>query len=128
VGGLAAEYFRRVAVKYGDGKGYRTEPHVAEEVFGEMLADAGVDVRYGMRLRETGGVQKKGTRIQALQFENGDSVVADVFVDGTVEGDLMAFSGAAYTYGREGNAKYGETLNGIRQDSNYRQFQVGVDP
>src|SRR6185436_4293660 len=36
------------------------------------------------------------------------------FLDATYEGDLMAASGVDYTVGRESNAKYGETLNGVQ--------------
>jgi hypothetical protein len=36
-----------------------------------------------------------------------------MFIDATYEGDLMAKAGVSYTLQREGNAKYGETYNGI---------------
>ena len=36
-----------------------------------------------------------------------------VFIDATTEGDLMAASGVSTTFGREPNAKYGETKNGV---------------
>ena len=34
----------------------------------------------------------------------------------------------SYTVGREGNAKYGETLDGIRAETPKHQFTVPVDP
>jgi len=129
VGGIAAEYYSRIAEWYGEGKGYRAEPHVAERTFEAMLKEAGVRVLRGHRLVEgTAGVEMKSRRLRRLHFENGRSVEAEAFVDGTVEGDLMAFAGVSYAIGREGNAAYGETLNGIVADSTHRQFLVGVDP
>ena len=51
-----------------------------------------------------------------------------MFIDATYEGDLMAKAGVSYTVGREGNAKYNETLNGIRAETPKHQFTVPVDP
>ena len=129
VGGIAREYYERVAAKYGGGSGFRLEPHVSEEVFKDLLAEAGVRVRYGYRLsEEAGAVRMENGRIQSLRFENGEEIVAPLFIDGTVEGDLMAFAGVSFTHGREGNARYDETINGVITDTTYRQFRVPVDP
>lgn len=62
VGGIAREYFSRLVGSYGKklewdkpfsgnggpatGGAYSIEPHVAEQVFNEMLREAGVDVRF----------------------------------------------------------------------------------
>jgi hypothetical protein len=43
-----------------------------------------------------------------------------MFIDATYEGDLMAKAGVSYTLQREGNAKYGETYNGIHYSEKYR--------
>src|SRR5438046_909430 len=57
VGGYAGEYFRRVGREYGkSGMEWHIEAHVAEKVFDDMAHEAGVDVRYGQRLKEQGGV------------------------------------------------------------------------
>ena len=37
-----------------------------------------------------------------------------MFIDATYEGDLMAAAGVTYHVGREANAEYGETLNGVQ--------------
>ena len=37
-----------------------------------------------------------------------------MFIDASYEGDLMAKAGVSYTVGREANADYGETLNGVQ--------------
>lgn len=128
VGGIAREYFTRLVANYGKklnwgeafdshGKGgpatggaYSIEPHVAEKVFDEMAAEAGVVVLREARLKSA---ITKGTRITELQFEDGRSVRGEMFIDTTYEGDLMAAAGVSYTVTREGNAKYGESYNGI---------------
>ncbi|MDB4767009.1 FAD-dependent oxidoreductase, partial [bacterium] len=51
-----------------------------------------------------------------------------MFVDASYEGDLMARAGVSYTVGREANAKYGETLNGIRDKTPKNQIFGSIDP
>jgi len=128
VGGIASEFYTRIAQAYGGGNGFRCEPHAAEQVFNELLNEAGVEMRFDHRLKEYNGVEKSDTRITALIFENGARIEAHTFIDGTVEGDLMAFAGVDFTVGREGNARYGESLNGVVHASNYRQFELAIDP
>jgi hypothetical protein len=51
------------------------------------------------------------------------------FIDATYEGDLMALAGVSYTVGREANAKFGETLNGVQtRNATHHQFVPAVDP
>jgi hypothetical protein len=52
-----------------------------------------------------------------------------MFIDATYEGDLMAAAGVSYTFGREANAAFGETLNGIQlAHAKSHQFAGKVDP
>jgi hypothetical protein len=142
VGGLALEFYRRINTHYGRLAAFeaalrtrakqpslwRFEPHVAEAVFDDWVRHPSITVLRGHRLKETGGVTKHATRIVALHFENGVTVRARHFIDATYEGDLLAFSGVSFTVGREGNARYGETKNGIRTDTTHGQFDRRVDP
>jgi hypothetical protein len=142
VGGLAQEFYRRVSVSYGRQDAFeemlrtrgkktglwRFEPHVAEAVFDAWLKEAGVRVLRGHRLAEKGGVRKDGARIVSLRCENGAEIAAKVFIDATYEGDLLDFAGVSFAVGREGNAKYNETKNGIRTDTKHGQFEKRVDP
>ncbi len=48
-------------------------------------------------------------------MEDGLEVFAKQFIDCTYDGDLMARAGVEYAVGREANAQYGETFNGIRK-------------
>jgi hypothetical protein len=134
VGGIAREYFTKLAATVGvtlawdkafkgDGGGgpatggaYAIEPNKAEQVFSDMAKEAGVKVHFGTRLAS---VKKNGARITELVMENGDVFRAKIFIDTSYEGDLMAKTGVTYTLMREGNAKYGETLNGIHYTEKY---------
>ena len=133
VGGIAREYFTKLAATVGvtlawdkpfvskgggpaTGGAYAIEPHKAEQVFDELVKAAGVQVLREARLE---AVKKDGKRITELLMENGDVVRAKIFIDCTYEGDLMAGAGVSYTLIREGNAKYGETYNGIHYTDKY---------
>jgi hypothetical protein len=118
IGGLAVEFYQRV----GQNRFFR--PSRAEEVFRAMLKDAGVPVFFEHRLKD---VARDGKRLTALTFENGTRVEAKVFIDATYEGDLLAKAGVSFHVGREGNAVYKETLNGV-QFKNTHNFTVPVDP
>ncbi|MDI1314558.1 FAD-dependent oxidoreductase [Prosthecobacter sp.] len=127
VGGISREYFTRLAATVGvtlswdkafeskgggpaTGGAYAIEPHKAEQVFNDMAREAGVKVHVKARLAS---VKKDGARITELITEDGTVFRAKMFIDATYEGDLMAKAGVSYTLLREGNAKYGETYNGI---------------
>jgi hypothetical protein len=101
------------------------EPHVANKVYREMLKEAKVPWRLNQRLAS---VKKNGLRITEIRIEDGTVYRAKVFIDATYEGDLMARAAVSYHVGREANAKYGETLNGIRAETPKHQFTVPVDP
>ena len=128
IGGYSLEFYERVSRHYGrdvvrrfnerinrphlGDTGWYFEPRVAERILGEMAKEAGVRVFYNHRLRERGGVRKKGTEITEIVTENGASFAARIFADGTYEGDLMAQANVSYTWGRESQAQYGQSLAG----------------
>jgi len=133
VGGLAREYFTRLAATSGTvlewdkpfkskaggpatGGAYAIEPHQAERLFDEMAKTAGVQVHKEARLAS---VTKEGARIVSFTTESGAVFRAKMYIDATYEGDLMAKAGVTYTLTREGNAKYGETYNGIHYPEKY---------
>src|SRR5437773_900655 len=95
IGGYALEFYYRVGrryemSRYGNEVSWLHEPHVAEEIFRQMLREAGVALFEGHRLREEGGVRKEGRQIVEVMMENGASFTASVFMDSSYEGDLMA--------------------------------------
>lgn len=142
VGGLALEYYRRISKAYGREKqfdevlrsgkknraAWRFEPSVAEKVFDAWIAETDVKLLRGARLADEKSVAKNGSTIRSLTTASGDTIDAKVFIDATFEGDLLAAAGVSYTVGREGNAKYGETLNGIVATTKHSQFEKKIDP
>ncbi len=133
VGGLAREYFTRLVGRYGKrlqwdqpfkksggpatGGAYSIEPHVAEDLFNRLVAEAGVTVLQASRLSS---VTRRGEEIIELLTDDGRAIRARVFLDTTYEGDLMAAAGVSYTLTRESNDTYGETYNGISYAAKYQ--------
>ena len=132
LGGIAAEFYLRIGRKYGKPEpAYRYESHVAEEVFNDLLREANVRVFREERLREpleTAVEWRPGRSLSAMHLHSGQRIEGRMFLDCTIEGDLLKAAGVDTTYGREANALYGETKNGIRAETTHAQFQVKVDP
>ncbi|MCA9188337.1 MAG: FAD-dependent oxidoreductase [Pirellulaceae bacterium] len=84
------------------------EPHVAARVTKQMLDEAGVQVLTGRYLLSA---KKDGPRITEIITSNG-TFTANVFVDATYEGDLMAAADVSWTIGREGREEFGESYAG----------------
>ncbi|HYR58745.1 MAG TPA: FAD-dependent oxidoreductase [Chthoniobacteraceae bacterium] len=114
-----------VAEKNGRATMWTFEPHVAMDIYKKWLADAGVDAHLGERLAR---VKKDGARIVEFTTERGNTYRGKMFIDASYEGDLMAKAGVSYRVGREANAEYGETLDGVRAETPQHQFTVEVDP
>lgn len=145
IGGLAREFYGRIWQHYqsdgawrwqtrgeygGHGQGSpavdgasRTmwvfEPHAAEAVFEEWIAEAGVRVDRDEWLDRGHGVSREGQRISAIRTLTGKEYRAQVFVDATYEGDLMAAAGVTNTIGRESSSTYGEPWNGAQPDARH---------
>ena len=148
IGGVSREFYRRVkryydheqAWKYEKQSSYkfyrkeadaiwRFEPHVAELVFEQMIQEAKVPVVKGERLELDAGVVMQNGRIVSIRMESGQTFGGQIFIDATYEGDLLAKAGVSYAVGREPNAKYGETLNGIQKaHALHHQFIQEVSP
>ena len=128
IGGYSLEFFERVGRKYGRAIEWHFEPHVAEEVFEDLVKEAGIAVFRQQRLTEAGGLRRNGTRLTAMITESGARYAGRVFVDASYEGDLMAQAHVSYTWGREGAAEYNESLAGVRDRTPFHQFRVAVSP
>jgi len=104
------------------------EPSAATAVFNEMLKENGVTV-VTARLDLKNGVVIDGKRIQKIRTEDGQEYTGKMFIDATYEGDLLPGAGVSFTVGRESNANYNETLNGIQSDRKVmNQLPDGIDP
>ena len=128
VGGLAGEFFARIATHYRetygpDSKqfaachdGAKFEPHVAEMVFDRMVSEQ-PGVKVFKRLRYQSLTLAEG-RIATLTVESPSdhttrTFSGEVFIDASYEGDVMAGAHVPYRVGREGRAEYREYLAGI---------------
>ena len=125
IGGLSREFYRRLGIHYSKPEAWTFEPSVAEHEFNALVDEAKVPVHLHERLAS---VKKDHTRIVEFTTDKGDVFRARMFIDATYEGDLMAKAGVSSFSGREGNAMYGETLNGIREKTGGNQLSVPVDP
>jgi len=158
IGGLAREFFVRVESQYPNRSTdpglqpctgppcWLFEAHVAERVMRDMLAEAGVSVIVGeegiarVDVIDVGAGEKRSfpaaaaaaapatRRVTRLVTLSGRSFTADVFVDASYEGDLLAAAGATTTFGREPATQYGEAGAGVRPLLPYDQLPAGVDP
>lgn len=156
IGGLSREFYHRVWKHYqqpeawrwqpreafgnrGQGseaidRGRRTqwvfEPHVAEAVFEELLAETDVRVVRDEWLDREGGVVVRAGRIATLRTLSGEVYSGRVFLDATYEGDLMAAAGVDYHVGREARDVYGEQWNGVQVGVLHHShfFAKPVDP
>ncbi len=148
VGGLAREFYRRVKAHYDRPEAWRQqgpdeysryqrdadamwvfEPHVAEQTFEAWVAGLEVPVHRGFWLDRERGVEVQDGRVVAITGLDGRTWRGRVFLDATYEGDLMAAAGVSYVVGREGNAVYGETLNGVQtRNARSHQFKNRVSP
>ncbi|RPI77125.1 MAG: FAD-dependent oxidoreductase, partial [Planctomycetaceae bacterium] len=150
IGGIAREFYRRLGQHYakpsswtfqkreqyqsgrqqqGELEMWTFEPRVAEAQLRSMAAEAGVKVLHGQRLDLQRGVRKQGGQIREIMMESGLTLAGRVFIDATYEGDLLAKAGVSYHVGREANAVFGETLNGVQTANAVKhQFNQPVDP
>ncbi|MDF2715689.1 MAG: xanthan lyase, partial [Paenibacillus sp.] len=123
--GIAETLGRHYGSDEADGTAWYMEPHVAENIFGDMLEKAGVPVYLGQHLEK---VEKRDGKIVQITMENGNVFRGGMFIDATYEGDLFARAGVSYHVGREANAVYKETWNGIQFGSPHHTFKAWVDP
>lgn len=110
IGGISREFYHRIALHYAEAGAWTREkrdhyfsrrssdqskatdlsstnatmwtfePHVATQVYAELLAEAKIDVYRQQRLAS---VEKTGDRLTALRMENGNVFRAKMFIDAT---------------------------------------------
>lgn len=132
ISGLSLDFYRRIGKHYGKFEQWIFEPHVAKKYLQQYLDEAGIKVTYNSRIVSA---SKKGSNIQSISLENSVNpeastnmtIEASMFIDCSYEGDLMARAGVSYAVGREANADYNETINGVQLMDGH-QFPNGIDP
>ena len=102
------------------------EPHVAEQVFEDLVAEHGIAVHRDEWLDRERGVAMRDGRIAAITMLSGRTFAGRMFIDATYEGDLMAAAGVDYHVGRESSATYGESWNGVQTGVLHHRHHFGV--
>jgi hypothetical protein len=152
IGGLAREFYHRVWKRYDQpsawkwekrdeygNKGQGTpaidgeqrtmwifEPHVAEQIFEELIKEHQILVRRDEWLNRKNGVKKSGGRITSITTLSGRRYAGKMFIDATYEGDLMAAAGVDYHAGREAMSVYGEKWNGVQTGVLHHRHHFGA--
>ena len=152
IGGLSRDFYHRVWQKYQEpgawkwqprdeygNKGQGTpaidgaqrtmwifEPHVAEQVFEDLVREYRIPVVRDEWLDRTAGVSRSGSRLVSIRMLSGRTYAARMFIDATYEGDLMAAAGVEYRIGREAQSTYGETWNGVQTGVLHHRHHFGV--
>ncbi|MEM8737046.1 MAG: FAD-dependent oxidoreductase [Planctomycetota bacterium] len=125
IGGMAAVFYRTLGEADGEEAAWKFWPQDASRVLEGWLAESGADVRLTQYLD---GVEMDAGRIAAVRMLGGLRVEAKVFIDATYEGDLLAAAGVSHHIGRESNAVYNETLNGVQPGDKHQFLPTRVDP
>ena len=156
IGGLSREFYHRVYQEYqkpetwqwqkkeeygNQGQGTiaidganRTmwifEPHVAEKVFEDFIAEHKIEIYRDEWLNREGGASLQDGRIISLKTLSGKVFRGKMFMDATYEGDLMAAAGVSYDVGREANSVYDEEWNGVQTNvfQHGHHFESDIDP
>jgi acetyl esterase/lipase len=152
IGGLAREFYHRVWKHYQSADAWRWqpreeygnrgqgtpaidgqqrtmwifEPHVAEQVYEDFVAEYNIPVHRDRWLDRQQGVQKSGARIEAITMLSGETYRGQVLLDATYEGDLMAAAGVDYHVGREPQSQYDEKWNGVQTGVLHHRHHFGV--
>lgn len=129
IGGVAREVFDRIEAAEGSSWGrYAFQPHTAEAVFEAMVTSTGVRVLRQQQLAEApDAVTRVAGRIAGIRMTSGQVFAADVFVDASYEGDLLARAGIPSRIGREGTAEFNEPLAGVRWPVRVVRVPPGMD-
>ncbi|MBT5815411.1 MAG: FAD-dependent oxidoreductase [Opitutales bacterium] len=156
IGGLAREFYHRVYLAYDQPEAWKWqkqseygnqgqgapaidgndrtmwifEPHVAETVFENLVAEYGIPVFRDEWLDRESGVETIEARIKSITTLSNSTYSGKMFIDASYEGDLMASAGISYHVGREANSVYGEQWNGIQVGTlhHHHWFQSGISP
>ena len=156
IGGLSREFYHRVYNHYNDSaawvwqkhseygnKGQGTvamdgenrtmwifEPHVAEKVFEDFVAENNIKIYRDEWLDRENGVVKEDGKIVSFKTLSGKTFTGKIFMDATYEGDLMASAGVSYHVGRESIAQYNEQWNGVQTGVLHHQhwFDKPISP
>ncbi|QDT10964.1 FAD-dependent oxidoreductase [Planctomycetes bacterium K23_9] len=106
------------------------EPHVAEQVFEDLIAEHKIQVFRDEWLDRETGVDVVDGQITQIRTLSGKTFRGKRYIDATYEGDLMAAAGVDYHVGREANDVYQEKWNGVQVGVLHHKhwFDKPIDP
>ncbi|MGB3852020.1 MAG: FAD-dependent oxidoreductase [Tunicatimonas sp.] len=156
IGGLSREFYQRIYQAYQQPEAWRWEnqedygntgqgtpaidganrtmwifePHVAEQVFEDFVAENEIELYRDEWLDRASGVVKEDGRTTSLTTLSGKVFRGKMFIDATYEGDLMAAADVSYHVGRETTSVYNEEWNGIQTGVLHHQhhFKSDISP
>jgi hypothetical protein len=152
IGGLAREFYQRIYQKYqrpetwkwerkddygNTGQGtpaidgenktmWIFEPHIAESVFEDLVREENISVYRNEWLDRNDGVLKENGKIIQITTLSKKRFQAQIFIDATYEGDLMAAAGVSYHVGRESINTYNEEWNGVQVGVLHHKHHFGT--
>lgn len=106
------------------------EPHVAEKVYEDYIAEYKINTFREEWLDRASGVRKKKGKIVSMTTLSGKTFKGKIFIDATYEGDLMASADVSYHVGRESSKTYDEKWNGVQTGVLHHQhwFWENISP
>lgn len=126
IGGMSRQFYKDLGTDIGlEDENWHFWPSDATRRFESLIDESGLDVRRACYLDR---VEMDGHLLKSLRALGGLSVEAKQFIDASYEGDLMAAAGVSHTIGRESNATYDETLNGVQVRGEHQFKHIRVDP
>lgn len=159
IGGLARNFYHRVYNHYQQDKAWKWmkkeeygntgqgtpaidgnmrtmwifEPHIAEQVFEELVKEHNIELYRDEWLDREKGVTKLNGRITSISTLSGKTFKGKMFMDATYEGDLLATAGVSYHVGREGTDVYDEKWNGVQTGvyhhrHHFKVLDTPIDP
>lgn len=163
IGGLSRDFYHRVWQHYNDSTAWKWqkqseygnrgqgtvamdgenrtmwifEPHVAEKIFEDYVAENNIKVLRDEWLNRDSGTVVTNGKIVSFATLSGKTFSGKIFIDATYEGDLMAAAGVSYHVGRESTEQYNEKWNGVQTGvfqhghhfkSNISPYKIEGDP
>jgi hypothetical protein len=103
---------------------YQPDMNVSRQSFLDLLSKhSNIQLITGTGSLIGESLKKNGTRIvQVTTAGDRRTWQASVWIDASYEGDLVRFSGASYTWGRESRDQYNESLAGVRPYTTFANF------
>ncbi len=127
VNGSVAHQWVNNNYKYYKGAGrpiYQPDMNVSRQSFLDLLSNhSNIQLITGTGPLIGESLKMNGTRIvQITTADDRRTWEASVWIDGSYEGDLVRFSGASYTWGRESHDQFNESHAGVRGYTEFANF------